>query len=94
MNAGIACVAQKKISIPLLFFNCGKETKTHKNDKHPKHLQHQPPVTRYAREVLKQLALRARHVRGDVDRVCVDALYGFALLCDHVRELREDLAEF
>ena len=65
----------------------------HKHDKHAEDLEHEPAVARDARVVLEEFALRATDVGGNVDRVRVDALHRLALLCDHVRELLEDLPQ-
>jgi hypothetical protein len=53
-------------------------------------LHDEPPVGRYAVEVLQQVRLRVVHVRHGVVYVLVNAHRQLALLCDHRRQLLED----
>ncbi len=66
---------------------------TYEDYEHAEHLQHEPAVARNAGVVLQQFSLRAADVRCNVDGIGVDALHGFPLLRDHLRELCEDLTE-
>jgi hypothetical protein len=67
---------------------------TYKDDDDAENLEHEPAIATNARIVLEQLALGPANVCRNVMHVGVDALHRLALLGDHARELREDLAEF
>ena len=67
---------------------------TYEYDQNAEHLQHEPPVARYTGVILEKFSLSTADIGRDVHRIRVDSLYCLSLLRDHLRQLREDLAQF